>query len=204
MATIHLPGAGDAAGRRRMAVVAGVVLACAAIAAPFGLRGLDRDHPVASAATRQTEGNPAAPSASHPHHRSSSDTALGRQADLPPLLAPGPPSLRAGQAVRVGDVTEGTLRRTPRVGWQVMVRWDGRLQPVPTHGPVSLGSGSWVARSGLLYTRVATSTPGRYVVYAWSPQGGSAYTVPTLLATRIGDVCFNASFTAFGDCHVAS
>ncbi|HEX3929762.1 MAG TPA: hypothetical protein VHW64_03595 [Nocardioides sp.] len=201
MATTHLPGTGlgSAVGarRRRLAVIAGVVLVGAAITVPFALRGLDHDRPATSATRQQV--TPPASSRPHQHH-ATTDAALGTQADLPPLLSDGAPALREGAAVRVGDVTEGSLRHTTGAGWQVMVRWAGHLQPLTARGPVPLGAGSWVARSGLLYTRVATSTPGRYDVYSWQPQGGSAYSAPTLVASPLGAVCFNASFTAFGDC----
>jgi hypothetical protein len=64
-----------------------------------------------------------------------------------------------------------------------------------------LGTGSsWVSARGDLYTRVVTSTPGRFRVYAWHPEGGSAYAPPMLAARYLGDVCFDSSFTAFGDC----
>ena len=92
------------------------------------------------------------------------------------------------------------LRRTTG-GWQVEVRWDGRTQPLVTTGRVSLRDGtSWVARSGLLYTRVPTATAGRFKVYAWQPEGGSVYTAPTLAAAPLGQVCFDDSFTDFGGC----
>jgi hypothetical protein len=107
--------------------------------------------------------------------------------------------LRDGQPVRVGDITEGTLRRTA-AGWQVLVRWDGRLRPLTTHGPVALGDDSWVSASGLLYTRVPIGPTGRFRVYAWSPRGGSVYSPPLLVATDIGRVCFDPDFTAYGDC----
>jgi hypothetical protein len=41
---------------------------------------------------------------------------------------------------------------------------------------------------------------GRFDVFAWDPQGGSAYTPPTLVAVDLGPVCFDQAFTAFGDC----
>src|SRR5206468_4921328 len=98
---------------------------------------------------------------------------LGPQGDLPPLLAPGRPALRGGARVLVGELTTGTLTLTPGRGWQVLVRWDGRRQALPMRGPVSLADPSWLSSAGLLYTRVPTSTPGRFHVYAWDPQGGS-------------------------------
>ncbi|HEY3529859.1 MAG TPA: hypothetical protein VGK78_11985 [Nocardioides sp.] len=208
MATSHGPRtsleAGDARKHgRRSAVIFGVVLACAAIVVPFGLHGLDRDGASASAAP------PTAPSvttSARPQVDGSSDTraALGSQGDLPPLLASDGTGLRHGlqdgARVRVGDITEGVVRRTPGAGWQVLVRWNGRLQALPTRGRVSLRDASWVAASGLLYTRVPTGKPGRFHVYAWDPQGGSAYTPPTLFADDLGRVCFNDDFTAFGNC----
>lgn len=196
MATTQAPGTGIGPGRRR-AVVAAAVLACAAIVVPFGLHSLQDDDAPPTTTAHHT-GTIVTPPA--PRHHSTTDTALGSRADLPPLLPNGSPSLRAGQAVRIGDVTEGTLRRTTGAGWQVLVRWDGRLQPLPVHGPVTLGEPSWVSRSGLLYTRVATGTTGRFRVFAWVPQGGSAYSPPELVATPLGAVCFNGAFTAFGNC----
>jgi hypothetical protein len=82
-----------------------------------------------------------------------------------------------------------------------VVRWDGRVQPLATTGRVGLGAGtSWVAPSGLVYTRVPTGVAGRFKVYGWQPQGGSAYTAPSLAATSLGAVCFNHDFTDFGGC----
>jgi hypothetical protein len=206
MATTHAPGAGfrpgDAHKHRRAAAIAGVVLACGAIAVPFGVRGLDDDDAHASAAVPTT---PATPALQPGHGRGTrTHAALGGQGDLPPLLAPRGvrPSLQPGARVRIGDITNGTLRRTPR-GWQVVVRWDGRLQPLTLHGPVSLGHASWLSAGGLLYTRAPAARPGRFRVYAWDPQGGSAYTPPSLVAVSLGQVCFNRSFTAFGNCRAS-
>jgi len=200
MATTHVPGTGIGPGDadkhgRRSAVIAGVALACAAIVVPFALHGARHSGATASPAAPVTQ----APPTSAVHHESR-DRALGAQDDLPPLLSSGRPALRDGARVRVGDITDGTLRRTPR-GWQVLVRWDGRLQQLTTRGPVSLGAASWVSASGLLYTRVPTDTPGRFRVYSWDPEGGTAYTPPSLVASELGPVCFDKAFTAFGDCH---
>jgi hypothetical protein len=208
MATMDAPGAGfrpdDAHRHRRAAVIVGVVLACAAIAVPFGVRGLDDDDAHASAATPTTRVT-AAPHHGH-HGGTRADAALGPQGDLPPLLASSSVGVRAGPQsgarVRIGDITVGTLRRTPG-GWQVVVRWDGRLQPLTLHGPVSLGRASWLSADGLLYSRVPAARPGRFRVYAWDPQGGSAYTPPALVAVSLGQVCFNRSFTAYGNCRAA-
>jgi hypothetical protein len=183
-------------------VVAGVVLACVAIAVPFGAGVLDRD------GVRRSP-SPVTPSATDAAHHPGGGTSsglratLGPRGDLPPLLARGRPGLTAGAQVRVGVITDGALRHIPGIGWQVVVRWDGRLQPLAMRGPVSLRAPSWVSASGLLYTRVSTGTPGRFHVYAWSPVGGSAYTPPALVAADLGPVCFNRSFTAFGNCHLA-
>jgi hypothetical protein len=208
MATTHAPGAGfgpgDAHKHRRAAVIAVAVLACAAIGVPAGVRGLDDDDARASAAT------PTTPAGSVPHHRLGGgigdEHVLGPQGDLPPLLASSAvgvrAGLRAGARVRVGDITSGSLRRTP-AGWQVVVRWAGRLQPLTLRGPVSLTHASWLSADGLLYTRVPTARPGHFTVYAWDPHGGSAYTPPSLVAVSVGQVCFNRSFTAFGNCRVA-
>jgi hypothetical protein len=216
MATTATSGTGVGHGGwwrgRRATVVAVVVLAFAAIVVPFVLRDLGRGGAQASPASRATA--PADPTRSQQATTSGSDTApvsdpaLGPRGDLPALL-PARAGLSAGTRVRLGDVTDGLLRRTPDGRWQVLVRWDGRLQPVPTHGPVALGGGpgadapaSWVSGEGLLYTRVATTRPDRFRVYRWEPRGGTAYTPPTLMATAVGPVCFNHAFTAFGNCHV--
>ncbi len=217
MATTATSGTGTEAGRggwlrgRRATVVAVVVLAFAAIVVPFALRDLGRGGAQVSPAGRAT-----APADPTPSHRSTtshdpvpvSDPAVGPRGDLPALL-PARAALDAGTRVRLGDVTDGMLRRTP-TGWQVFVRWDGRIQPVLTRGPVSLGGGpgahapaSWVSDEGLLYTRVPTSLPGRFRVYEWDPSGGTAYIPPALVATDLGPVCFDKSFTAFGNCHGA-
>lgn len=209
MATMQAPGTGigpgDAGRHRRWAVISGIALACAAIAVPFGVHGLDRDAR-ASAATPPSTVTPVTSS----HHQGGSSptvATLGPQGDLPPLLAAPSVGVRAGlqdgARVRVGDITDGTLRRTPGVGWQVMVRWDGRLQPLTLRGPVSLAQASWVSASGLLYTRVPDGAPGRFRVYAWDPQGGSAYTPPSLVAASLGRVCFNPTFTAYGNCRAS-
>jgi hypothetical protein len=184
-------------------VLAGVVLVAAAIAVPVGVRGLDHDGAHGSAATSTTPvtGTP------HRHGRGTrADAALGSQGDLPPLLASSSvdvrSGLRAGARVRVGNITDGRLRRTSG-GWQVVVRWGGRFQPLALRGPVSLRRASWLSAAGLLYTRVPAGTPGRFRVYAWDPQGGSAYTPPALKAIGLGRVCFNPTFTAYGNCQTA-
>jgi hypothetical protein len=203
MATTHAPGTGIGpcdAGRHgpRATVIAGVVLVCAAIVVPFGLHGVDRDGaPAAAAAPVTTSPSPDG------RHVGAAVPPWGSPADLPALLPARSVGLRDGLRVRIGDVTDGTLRRTPGGGWQVVVRWDGHLQPLGVDGPVALSDGTtWVAGSGLLYTRVATETAGRFRVFAWDPEGGTAYTPPTLVASDLGAVCFNGAFTAFGDCRV--
>jgi hypothetical protein len=205
MATTHAPGtgigSGDAGKRgRRTAIVAAVVLVLGAIVAPFGVRGLDRDGRRAAAAPPTSTPSPA-PHTRHQQDRSG-DVSIGPRGDLPALLPVAPTGMRAGARVRLGDVTTGVLRRTPAGAWQVAVRWNGRVQPVATRGPVSMagGAASWLSADRLLYTRVATGAPGRFRVYAWEPHGGTAYHPPTLVATALGHVCFNPSFTAFGSC----
>jgi hypothetical protein len=185
----------------RAAVVAGVVLVLAAIVIPFGLHGIERSGASAAPATPV---RPVGHTSTVSQHQPPKDAALGARGDLPallPALLPAKaPTLRAGERVRVGDITLGSLRRTPQ-GWQVVVRWDGRQQALPTSGPVGLRAATtWVAQTGLLYTRVPTGTTGRFTVYAWQPEGGSAYTPPTLGTTSLGAVCFDAAFTDFGGC----
>ena len=201
MATTHAPGTGIGPGDQgrhghRAAVIAGVVLVCAAIVVPFGVHGVERSGADA-APTRPRSTPSAAPAA---HHAGPAVDSLGEPGDLPDLLPARSPGLHDGVRVRIGDITDGTVRRTPAHGWQVVVRWNGRLQPLATRGSIGLRGASWVSRSGLLYTRVPTDTAGRFRVYAWDPQGGSAYTPPALVARGLGRVCFNRSFTAFGGC----
>lgn len=209
MATIHAPGTGvgPRGGRhgRRAAIVGAVALAFAAIVVPFGLRDVGRSGAQAAPASHATAPPPATPT----HDRSAIDARLGPRGDLPSLL-PARTTPGDGVRVRLGDVTDGILRRASAGTWQVLVRWDGRLQPVLTRGTVRLGGDSaarsfvsWVSDEGLLYTRVAMSRPGEFRVYAWEPRGGTAYTPPTLAAHDLGRVCFNHSFTAFGNCRTA-
>jgi hypothetical protein len=204
MATTHAPGTGIGPGGakwhgRRAAVIAGVVLVCATIVIPFGLRGMQRSGAQASADTTR----PAPTTVQKPttHHNPAVDPAVGSHGDLPSLLPTRSDALQAGVRVRIGDVTGGLLRCTSAGGWEVAVRWDGRLQPMIMRGHVSLADGtSWVSRSGFLYTRVPTDTAGRFRVYAWEPVGGTAYTPPALVATNLGAVCFDSSFSAYGGC----
>jgi hypothetical protein len=205
MATMHAPGTGfgtgDAGSRRRAtAIAAAVVAAAAAIGVPFALGSLDHDH--ARLAVSRPSGPSRSAGAAQGHAASDTVTTLGPQGDLPPLLAGGAPALRQGARVLVGDVTTGTLAHVRGSGWEVLVRWDDRPQALTMRGPVSLRDPSWVSSAGLLYTRVPTGTPGRFHVYAWSPQGGSVYTPPMMVADDLGTVCFDRAFTAFGNCHV--
>ena len=204
MATTDMSGTGvgQGGGRhgRRTTIVAAVVLAFAAIVAPFALLGVGGSGAQASPATRVSPPR-VAPAG---HEQPVADPSLGARGDLPTLL-PARSGLSDGTRVRLGDVTDGVLRRAPGGAWQVVVRWNGRLQPLPLRGPVRLAAGgasSWVSDDGLMYPRVPTSAPGRFRVYAWDPRGGSAYTPPTLVSVPVGQVCFNHAFTAFGDCHV--
>jgi hypothetical protein len=177
-----------------------VVLALAAIVVPFALRGVGGSGAQASPATRVSPPR-VAPAG---HEDPVTDPALGSRGDLPALL-PVRSTLADGTRVRLGDVTDGVLHRAPGGAWHVLVRWNGKLQPLPMRGPVSLAGAtvtSWVAHDGLLYTRVPTGTDGRFKVYAWVPRGGStAYTPPALVSVSVGQVCFNRAFTAFGNCH---
>lgn len=206
MATVHVPGTGlgPHGGKhgRRAPIIAAVVLACAAIVIPFALNVFRSSAPTPAATPVSAPSQVTAPAHRHP----AVDPDVGRRADLPALLPRR--SLTDGTRVRVGDLTLGVLRRTPAGGWQVLVRWNGKVQPVPTRGPVRLGgpsvqrSTSWVSQEGLLYTRIRIGA-GQFRVYAWDPRGATAYTPPTLVATDLGRVCFNQTFTAFGDCRTA-
>jgi hypothetical protein len=184
---------------RRTTIAGAVVLALAAIVVPFALRGVGGSGAQASPAARVSP--PRVAPAGHEHPVT--DPVLGPRGDLPELL-PARSALADGARVRLGDVTDGVLRRAPGGAWQVLVRWNGELQPLPMRGPVSLAGAavtSWVAPDGLLYTRLQTGTDGRFQVYAWAPRGGStAYTPPALVSVPVGQVCFNRAFTAFGDC----
>jgi hypothetical protein len=207
VATIHVPGTGfrPHGGKhvRRAAILGAAGLAFAAIMVPFvvhevgGGKGAE-----ATAATRSTPPSVSPTTQQHPP----TDPVVGPRGNLPDLL-PARSRLSDGARVRLGNVTDGVLRRTPTGAWQVLVRWDGRLQPVPLRGPVRFAAGpasSWITADGLLYTRISTSDPDRFRVYAWEPRGSSAYTPPTLVATSLGTVCFNRAFTAFGTCPSAS
>ena len=177
----------------RAALLTGIFVGCAVIVTPFTVQLFHTPRPFVVPLV--------SPPHLHPHEADSVLDTLGPRHHLPPMLPARSPVLREGLAVRVGDITEGRLRRTPGAGWAVVVRWDGRSQPLPTHGTVSLDTGSsWVSTGDVLYTRVATSTPGRYQVYGWHAAGASAYAPPTMVARYLGDVCFNPGFTDFGDC----
>jgi len=203
VATIHVPGTGfrphGGKHSRRAAILGAVVLAFAAIVMPFVLHEVgDDDGAKASAATGTTP--PSVAPATHQHQ--ATDPAVGPRGTLPDLL-PARSRLSDGAHVRLGNVTDGVLRRTPAGAWQVLVRWDGRLQAVPLRGPVRLAAGpatSWISEKGLIYTRVPTTSPDRFRVFAWDPRGATAYSPPRLVATSLGTVCFNHAFTAFGTC----
>jgi hypothetical protein len=146
---------------RRLAVVAGVVLAGLAIVLPFGISGLDHDGAHASSGLPGSgTGGGTTTTARH----SSGSQGVAHT------------SLRPGLQVRVGNVTIGTLHHSTSHGWQVVVLWSGRRQALPLRGPVTLGASSWVDSAGRLHTRS----------YVWKPRGGSAYTVPTLVAVPSG------------------
>jgi hypothetical protein len=195
--------AGSHSRRTPLAAVAAAVLACAAIDVPFALHGLHGSGVRATTAPQVAQ--PSVEPAGQQQHEAT-DPALGGHSDLPALL-PARSKLVPGAHVRLGDVTDGVLRRMPDGAWKVLVRWNGRLRPVPTRGPVQLAAGaafSWISDEGLLYTRVPTGTPGRFRVYGWDPRGGSAYTPPTLVSMPLGQACFNQDFTAFGNCRTSS
>jgi hypothetical protein len=210
MATTQAPGTGfgpvrGRPGRQAMIVAAAalaVALAVAGITVLFGVWDVVDDGVQASPVPSPTHAGPSAPSPQHAGLRAG----VGSPEDLPALLPAARTSL-AGTRVRLGDITYGVLRRTPHRTWEVRVWWNGRLQRVAMRGRVRPGASataqapaSWVSGQGLLYTRVPTGSPHRFRVYAWDPRGGTAYTPPRLVATDLGPVCFNASFTAFGDC----
>lgn len=199
---MHMPGTGlrphGSKRARRFAILGAAVLAFAAIVVPFVLHEVGDSDVQASAATRPAA-RPAAPAG---HRTSAADPAVGPRGSLPELL-PARSRLMDGARVRLGDVTDGVLRRSPTDTWRVLVRWDGRLQPVAMRGPVRLAAGqatSWISDEGLIYTRVPTTRAQRFRVFAWEPRGGTAYTPPALVSVPLGQVCFNPSFTAFGTC----
>jgi len=203
VATIHVPGTGfrphGSKRSRRAAILGAAVLAFAAIVVPFVLHEVGDDDGAKASAAAQTIAPTVAPAA---HQHPATDPAVGPRGNLPDLL-PARSRLSDGAHVRLGNVTDGVVRRTPAGAWQVLVRWDGRLQPVPLRGPVRLAAGpatSWISENGLIYTRVPTATPDRFQVFEWDPRGGTAYTPPKLVATSLSEVCFNHAFTAFGTC----
>jgi hypothetical protein len=115
--------------------------------------------------------------------------------------------------VRVGDLTDGVLLSQEGGDsdtWRVYVRWAGREQQLRTRGPVPLGGGftraghtvylSWMSSDGLLYTRIGTSRPGRFHVYAWTPAGATASTAPVLVAQDLGIVCLDETGGELGAC----
>jgi hypothetical protein len=187
---------------RRAAILGAAVLAFAAIVVPFVLHEVgDSDEAKPSVAIKSVP--PSVAPAAHQHP--TVDPAVGPRGTLPDLL-PARSQLSDGAHVRLGDVTDGVLRRTPHGAGPVLVRGDGRLPPVPHSAPVRLAAGpatSWISANGLIYTRVPTTTPDRFRVFAWDPRGGTAYTPPKLVATALGRVCFDRAFTAFGNCHTA-
>lgn len=146
---------------RRWAVVAGVVLAGLAIVLPFGIDGLDHDGAHASAGLPGSGASGGTTTAAQ--HASGSQGVAHT-------------TLRAGLQVRLGNVTTGTLRHTADHGWQVVVMWGGRHQALTMRGPVTLGASSWLDAAGRLHTQG----------YVWKPRGGSAYSVPTLVAVPAG------------------
>ena len=203
MATIHVPGTGigphGGKHSRRAAIVGAAVLAFAAIVVPFVLHEVGGGNGAEASAATRTIPPSVAPAAHQPR---ATDPAVGPRGSLPDLL-PARSRLSDGAHVRLGDVTDGVLRRTPPGAWQVLVRWDGRLQPVPLRGPVRLAAGpatSWISEKGLIYTRVPTKSSDRFRVFAWDPRGATAYNPPKLVATPLGEVCFNRALTAFGTC----
>src|SRR5215217_7380885 len=139
MATMHAPGTGVEPGggrhRRQGAMVAAVALVLAVVVVPFGLRDLGGDDARASPAAHPTP-SPASPP-STPSTAARRDPGVGSRGDLPALL-PAARTPVAGTRVRLGDITDGVLRRTSDGTWQVRVRWNGRLQPVETRGQVGL------------------------------------------------------------------
>ena len=115
--------------------------------------------------------------------------------------------------VRVGDLTEGLLVRQEGGDsdtWRVYVRWGGRVQQLVTRGPLPLGGGfgpdgdtaylSWMDHDGNLYTRIGTTHPARFHVYAWRPVGGTAYDAPVLQAVDLGTVCLDQTLGTYGTC----
>jgi hypothetical protein len=128
------------------------------------------------------------------------------------IPAGGPPVLDA-TPVNVGELTDGVL--VSQGGgdadtWRVYVDWAGGIVELETSGSVSLGSRfagsndaaylSWQGADGRLYTRVGTTTPGRFRVWAWQPTGATAWTPPTLHADDLGVVCIDDLLQTYGTC----
>jgi hypothetical protein len=57
-----------------------------------------------------------------------------------------------------------------------------------------------MSADGSLYTRVGETTPGRYRVYAWQPEGATAATAPTLVAQDLGTLCIDEMLGTYGTC----
>jgi hypothetical protein len=128
-------------------------------------------------------------------------------------VPPGSAPRMFHRPVRVGDLTDGVLlgqEGGDSDTWRVYVRWGGRVQQLRTRGPVALGGGftrtgrtaylSWMSADGRLYTRVGTSRPGHYRVYAWVPSGATAGTAPVLGAQDLGVVCVDRARGTYGTC----
>jgi len=137
----------------------------------------------------------------------------GRGATRTVRIEAGWPPTLAATPVSVGELTDGVL--VSQEGgdsdtWRVFVDWAGGIVELATEGPIPLGGGfasggdaaylSWQAADGRLYTRLGTTTPGRFRVWAWQPTGATASIPPTLVAERLGIVCIDETLQTYGTC----
>jgi hypothetical protein len=115
--------------------------------------------------------------------------------------------------VSIGELTDGVLVSQEGGGsdtWRVYVAWGGRISALGTRGPVVLGAGltvgggraylSWLGADGRPYTRMDTSRPRHFRVWAWLPSAATAWTPPSLVAHSLGTVCLDDVRQTYGAC----
>lgn len=123
----------------------------------------------------------------------------------------GPAPVLQGTPVSIGELTDGVLVSQKGGGsdtWRVFVAWGGRISTLKARGPVALGGGfthgtaylSWLGADGRPYTRLGTSRPGHFRVWAWLPSAATAWTPPVLVAHSLGTVCLDDVRQTYGTC----